>query len=196
MAGRCGIRKHRPGWMRDRAGWYAAADLAGLQDRDWRLDAALQSGLVARNHGLDLSTLRPAVRRPASARPVHLVFGGQPVGGLQGRFLCRRAASGRDAEDDLAAFTSAVAYLPGFSCSSTTASLVTTARMQWPPRRRQSTSLLTAPGMMRATSPRNSLPAVSGSGRPSWSSGLLPAPSPARPQATPAPARALGRSRS
>ena len=37
--------------MRNRAGWYAAADLAGLQERDWRLDTALQTGLVARNHG-------------------------------------------------------------------------------------------------------------------------------------------------
>ena len=43
--------EHRPGWLRDRAGWYAAADLSALQERDWRVDTALQSGLVSRNHG-------------------------------------------------------------------------------------------------------------------------------------------------
>ena len=43
--------EYRPGWMGDRARWYAAADLGGLQERDWRLDTALQTGLVARNHG-------------------------------------------------------------------------------------------------------------------------------------------------
>ena len=93
--------ERRPRWLRDRAAWYAAADFAALQERDWRLDTALQTGLVARNHGRTYRFYLQWYDGLASARSVHPVFGGQPVGGLQDRSVGQPYRAGTIASPSL-----------------------------------------------------------------------------------------------
>jgi hypothetical protein len=41
----------RPSVFGGRMAWFGAVDLSALQERDWRLDTALQGGLVTRSRG-------------------------------------------------------------------------------------------------------------------------------------------------
>jgi hypothetical protein len=40
-----------PRFLRNQFAWYAAADFSSLQERDWRLDSALEGGLVKWTNG-------------------------------------------------------------------------------------------------------------------------------------------------
>ena len=55
--------------------WFGAVDLSALQERDWRLDTALQGGLVTRSTGSHVSVLRAVVRRPRHPRAVLALYG-------------------------------------------------------------------------------------------------------------------------
>jgi hypothetical protein len=43
--------EHRPTVFSGRMAWYGAVDLSALEERDWRLDTAIQGGLVTRRSG-------------------------------------------------------------------------------------------------------------------------------------------------